>query len=489
MNARVYMPGDADWCEAHGIDPEVFAARGVWRYGTTDIDRVKDDFRSHLESAKLSTVTKIVHQSSGLLLPKSPIPGGSPVIPQLRPDKPVLVDSQKRWHFHGQLADELPVFPPEAGAKRVGKRLPSLLILQGEDALAHINRSRGERYDSQTGLGSHYGENRDDVHFHLDLAKYVLLGKGLCQRIDLHPWASLRVANAPRIFFVLEGALKNDAIISAGEAVFSVPSVTMWDPCELKRWIAHIRRINPEATIFVVPDADWISNPQVELQAYYVRSCVRRSGLRAHIAAPPVQHGQEKCECSPGGRTSNGRTCDACGGFLKGVDDFLGAGGTIDGLIVSGREAPHDSIDSWKPDATENLARVQRARRALTELSQHANDDGSLYTPISTLARIEAIRKRAVVETLDDLAGAIEVEGSLATDVKDWWYIDEATGEVHVARVLDWIERPTIVVRRDFRAVKNPDVTVGEFCGKVIDLASHRADSDDFLGRELRKAA
>ena len=413
-----------------------------------------------------------------------PIPGADPVISQLRPDQPVYLDRRDTWHYHGDdpKPGEWPVYPPEAGVRRAGKKLVPVksvrsdakvgYVISAELAESHINRSKRDDaaapYDPSTGMGAHKGLNLNIVHRHAAAkAKYVLLGPDKrmhkCKRIDLHPLAAQRIATARRILFVLEGTPKNDAVVSAGEAVFSVPSVTLWDPQELRRWISFIERRNPSATIFVVPDADWIDNLDVDRQALLVRSCIRRAGMPAYIAAPPVQVGLSQCKCEPVGRTSNGRMCEDCGGYFKGVDDFLGAGGTVDDLIVHGREAPVDRIDRW--DAPHlRLDRLQGDRWALKGLSHHAKPDGHIDASVDTLARIMDFKKKPrAVQALEDLDGTIDIEGSLATKVEKWKYIDDDTGEIHVVPVLDWIERPTISVRPEYRAKETPDVRLGEF--------------------------
>src|SRR4051794_24986099 len=54
------VPGSEDWCAAHGIDPDVWAERGSWRYDTVDSARVKEAFEPFLERTQLGTVTKAV---------------------------------------------------------------------------------------------------------------------------------------------------------------------------------------------------------------------------------------------------------------------------------------------------------------------------------------------------------------------------------------------------------------------------------------------
>lgn len=159
-------------------------------------------------------------QSSGLVLPKHPPqverPDGeqwAAIPPQLRPDDEcdVVLDPRETWHYHGEWGrGEWPVFPPEAGTA-AGKMLPAKLVLTGRPAELHIGRGAGD-YDPLNGFGAHGGVNVERVHRHMpESAKYLLLGRG--KRIDLHPMAAALLPGADVVYFVLEGALKNDAVL------------------------------------------------------------------------------------------------------------------------------------------------------------------------------------------------------------------------------------------------------------------------------------
>jgi hypothetical protein len=461
-------PSDDEWCEAHGIDPELWPA---WRYGTDDVERVQEAFRDHLTKGQLSTVARIVRRSPGWLMPKHGLPlYPDGVIPQLRPDRAVLVDSRKRWHFHGSLRNGWPVFPSEAG-KRAGKHLPKAIVLTGDAALLHIDRATGAQHDPLTGLGSHHGANQEGVHFHLDEAKYVLLGEGQCQRLDLPPEAAAMLASARRVFFVLEGSLKTYAILSAGEAVFGVPSVTLWDSEELARWIEVLQAVNPNMFVYVVPDADWFLKPAVDRQALFVRSVIRNAGLPAEIVAPPVFQGQKQCECKPVDLTRDGRSCSLCGGFLKGVDDYLGAGGTIDGLIVRGKEAPLGQIARWGRTLVAGLRsdRAARAARAIEQLSLHADKAGRFHQPsIWTLARIvKQPRKERLVQTIKDLSDVVSVvDGSLEiapVEYQSGYQKGQPILNQFGRPVLDWVAPPTLEIKLEFRAAEASHHTISEY--------------------------
>jgi hypothetical protein len=237
-------------------------------------------------------------------------PAGFGVIPaQLRPDIEVITDPRPRWRFHGPSwgEGEWPVFPPEAGAA-AGKYLPRKFVKTPEQAEDHIRVRHG-------------GVNVEVVHRDdKEPAKYVFPPGLNVKRIELHPMATELLAKAERVFFVLEGSLKNDAVLSAGGAVFNVASVTLWDPGELDRFArAYLRG----KVVIVVPDADWFDNDFVDRQALHVRTALRHLGIDAYIAAPPIEFM----------KIVDGKKKD------QGVDDFLGAGYLLDDLIVRGKEA------------------------------------------------------------------------------------------------------------------------------------------------------
>lgn len=101
-------------------------------------------------------------------------------------------------------------------------------------------------------------------------------------RLDMHPDATVLLPNARRVFFSIEGVLKADALLSRDEAVFAVPSVTLWDAPELEEF-AELYLIGK--TAYIVPDSDWASNMQVSAQAFECRERLRSYGIDAHVAA------------------------------------------------------------------------------------------------------------------------------------------------------------------------------------------------------------
>jgi hypothetical protein len=403
-----------------GIDPAVWDARGCRRYQQGD-DWVKEEFRPFLPKSKLGTVTLVVNQCAGWLMPKHAPPGFPPIPPQLRPDRSVILNRSTTWHHHGPWSIKpWPTFPEAAGAA-AGENLPLSLVMFEDAASAHVNKTSTRDYDPATGEGTHNGKPVHVVHQHAPHeAKYVLLGgEGACARIDLHPLALRRLPDTEVVFFVLEGTPKTDAVLSAGEVAFGVPSVTCWDAAELARFADLYLQGKKVA---VVPDADWSTNPQVERQALKVRTLLRRHRIVAEVAAPPH-------DADP---------------FYKGVDDHLAAGRTLGDLVFEGREAPMDLI-------RESVRHVGYQRR---KSAQEALEDLSLYAPGGVVANRSFLNVRAllgirqsirVVPLLESIGFAFTVtHGSLDTvQYPIPWSKYTWTG---------WRDRPTIELREEFRS-------------------------------------
>lgn len=440
-------PGTFDWLQSHGIDPDVWAARGVRRYTSEDVELVKQAVDPFIQPRQRSFVTRVVKQSDGLLLPKCAPPGFSPVPPQLRPDNEVVTDPRPRWRYHGKALNEGDSWPRTPQ----GVPLHSTHVLTPERAEAHIQKR-------------HDGVNTDDVHRDdKKPAKYVFLPSSDQKRIDLHPMAGELLPDAERVFFALEGALKNDAILSAGEAVLSVPSVTLWKRRELQ---SFARRFLRGKVVFVVPDADWFSNSLVDLQALLVREVLREvlGDQSVHIAAPPIEFMKEV----------DGKKKD------QGVDDWLGTPGlywaqdaahvpNIAGLVIRGKE-PGRGVREWDGDPVE--------QRALIGLSLHARD-GRHCRHLSSLADILGLRSRRPEEAialLERLRAAIIVHGSLS-----WKKHTFKVGHQVPRVVKDWEVRtdpPVIELRHAFRAVEVAPTLLGDFW----------ADEGRSIARDVRDA-
>jgi hypothetical protein len=432
----------AEFLTKRGIDPAIWGARGCRPYAQGD-GSVAEEFRPFLPPSRLGTVTRIVNQSGGLLMPKHAPPGLTPIPPQLRPDNPVIVDRRTVWHYHGLRTWPWPVFPEAAGSA-AGKNLPPQRIMFGVRADSHVN-AIGEPYDQETGEGEHNGQPIDVVHRHAPReAKYVLLGEG--SRLDLHPLARRLLPKAEVVFFVLEGTPKTDAVISAGGVAIGVPSVTCWDEGEL---CAFAHEHLQGKTVLIVPDADWATNWQVERQALKIRTLLRRRAIEAHVCAPP----------------HDGLP------FYKGIDDHLGAGLTLGDLAIEGREPPIDRIR----EAVGNVRyqRRERAAHAIEDLSLYADESGRLELSFLSLKRLLGYRhSHQFVRLLESIAHTLTIErGSLATVQRPTFY-GRFTETV-------WQETPTIKLDDYYRAYRSRQKLLAADFWEQAAIQGLRDDVDD----------
>lgn len=456
------IPGDPQWLAERGIDPSVFAERGVERYDAGDADKVlaavtpflrpkpgKDPERSL--TGRINWVKRVVAQSGGLVLPKTAPPGWEvepgPVPPQLRPDIAVVTDPRPRpYHFHGRLDDQ----PLTQKGRHRWPRTPKgkallhqdVLYPDNESVLSHIKKHHG-------------GVNTQEVHRHDSApAKYLFLPGSDEARIDLHRRAARMLADADRVFLVLEGVLKNDAVLSAGEAVFSVPSVTLWEPEEL--W--HFAKRYLEGTmVFVVPDADWIDNPMVDWQALLVRTHLREAlgDHMVYIAAPPVEFFEAMKR-------------EGVSDTAKGVDDWLGTHGRtwaarnaitpgIDGLVIRGKEPGREVL------RTGAWGKEQHALTLLSLLGpKHDRSLGSLASVMGVASSGYPERALPVLESLAERR-AVKIAGSLDWTRYEYEHVDRETGEGKIIQRKDWEERPVIEMQDGFEAYEAPRTLLGDF--------------------------
>lgn len=123
----------------------------------------------------------------------------------------------------------------------------------------------------------------------------------MAKRLSRHPYRCEERWQRDRVFFALEGCLKEAALVSAGEATFSCPSVSLCNAPELDTFA---REYLHGKTVYVVCDSDWNDGEHEQVTRLTLLACdrLRRLGVDAHAAAPP--------EADDGGK--------------QGVDDFLG---------------------------------------------------------------------------------------------------------------------------------------------------------------------
>jgi hypothetical protein len=263
----------------------------------------------------------------GWIMPKRAVPGSAfdDPLAQLRPDAPLLSEVWK--HDHADLS-------------------PRELAM-------HLASERRREEHALVGL--------DGVHQHRDFAKYLLPPGPHGKRWDTHPRCTPdRFRVAERVFLHLEGVLKLDALVSAGEVGADVPSVTLWrrradqtssldfsverptrgayqdfwdglgehlaeleaferlQTSELSTFLAaHVR-----SPVVVVCDRDWRDNPLVTLEAFELRDAVRTCGLPAVVAAPAGRSKGSDDFQAHGGRPGNLRVVEPLPARASGRPDF-----------------------------------------------------------------------------------------------------------------------------------------------------------------------
>jgi hypothetical protein len=485
-----------------GIAREIQYGRPYVRYTRDDVRPVQDAYRG-LPAAARGTMTRWAGQSDGLLIVGHAPPGLGlqDPYPEMRPDDPIR--THKAVHVHPEARPrETPVNPA------TGNPLRAQHVHSAEGMRHHVDKSKGL-------TDAHGGINREDVHEHQYEAKYLFPPRpkikktrrwvdddgvaqardykvkdksvNLAKRLDVHPDAVQLIEDAERVFFVIEGCLKADAILSQGEAVFSVPSVTLWDAPELEDFA---RMYLLGKFVVIVPDADWKENDAVVTQALLCRTFLRRLGIEAVVAAPPIESGH------------------------KGVDDFLAAGGTVSDLLVLGREKP-ESLVAWPRETrrvteqvlighlpefvkgylllTDNngrrllrLDRIKRIVRTLDGLAEHVGEDGTYSGTLARLARVIGLHPKQVERAIRDLASiahwgtrdwnvdeerwerdglehpqpvgtAVEIlEGGLETGPGRW------KSNIYYEWREDWEARPTIRLHPELRYPETKRIRLGD---------------------------
>jgi hypothetical protein len=313
------------------------------------------------------------------------------------------------WHFHGDDRESADLTIPSTG-----KPLPKRWTHDPMDMDRHIEKKHG-------------GVNVQAVHLDENRAKYVFPPGDGAKRLDVHPTAWPRLMKALRVFFVIEGCIKSDAVLSAGEAVFSVPSVTLWNAPELG---AFTRALIGKA-VYIVPDSDWTTNGKVMTQALYCRTHLRRLGVTdTRVAAPPLElYEQDKS--------------------IKGIDDFLAHGGSVSDLAVLERETGYGLAEWLAEKRTWRKDKVVRGAEVLETLALHADMNGQIRASLRTVASIMGgVHHSRVERGLRDLeeCGAVEIEGSLETFARH--YDRQTRSWVG----WEWKERPPITIAPELRA-------------------------------------
>jgi hypothetical protein len=325
------------------------------------------------------------------------------------------------WHDHD---DQYTEKPRKNGKKRI--RRDYLWTLE-EQRQIHIERE-------------HDGEDVEDYHWHPKRVKDY--EDNLAARIDVHKWAQKRFDDADHVFFCIEGCIKADAILTAirkerrKASVFSVPSVTLWGDPDLKEFAE--RRLLGKRVV-IVPDADWVDNDRVIEQARLCQTYLRRLGVPdTYVAAPP--HHYKK----PDGEVK-----------YKGVDDWLGAGGKLDKMLVIRRVVDDGKQRSWFRENAphKNKLGFLRDTEMVHALAEHAGSGGQFHSTLARLARVTGLPVRRSARAVESLIekGAVTVDGSL--EIRQLYFM----------RGYGWAgDNPVITLHEELRGEDLPEGTLGE---------------------------
>jgi len=420
-----------EFLRAHAISDEIGGNGRYVRFERGETEFVSSFFDGFGDKC-IRLAKTVAGQSGGFIIVRRGFERDVP--PQLRPDEPVYTSNKRAWSYH----------PSDPTKEYVWVK-----TRKGQWAKIYaLSSAQLPRH-----LAKHHPTGNPE-YAHLEpphAAKYVLPPGTHGKRLDVP--IPERIVRADRVFFVIEGSLKTDAILSAGQAAFGVPSVTLWDAPELLDFVAAMGLRDKQ--VVIVPDADWVKNPMVIAQAMLCRERLRDHIHDVVVAAPPwadavANDGGERRECKCAGASVDSYGyCSNCGGFLKGVDDFLVAGGVLDQLSVLEREhcgyaLAWKAVEWYSPRADQ----LSRNVRALTAMSLHADENGQLIKSLSMFARILQCDRETARKAIVALyrSRTIAVEGGLNAGFQRK---DPQTGSLHN---YEWEERPRVTIAPPYRA-------------------------------------
>lgn len=192
-------------------------------------------------------------------------------------------------------------------------------------------------YDAKTGhyIGYQLKPRVPQLPPGRDKAVKYVSPKGMSNRLDTHPAVREAVLDVTKPLWITEGMKKADSIASLGYAVVGLTGVWNWrrEDRTLAEWedIPLTGR-----TVVVCFDSDALTNPQVRHAMNRLVAWLRKktgAGGKVNYLAVPEQVGDTP---------------------VKGVDDFLAAGGTPQALFAAASERPpgaHVSRDASFTDA------------------------------------------------------------------------------------------------------------------------------------------
>ena len=387
----------------HGVGPEP--------EGLHDLQRLPGKPDNHINRGKDPK-----HPKPDVVLKYSPIDPdtGKPEQPKINVNAHKGVKTEE-LHWHQDFAKY--VFPPGG---LVDKKY------EHDHATGWKTKAAAKRPDiraahvAKRGKAGHDGVDVEGSHWHTVREKAG--DDYLAARIDVHPLGVQRILDAPVVFFVIEGCIKADAVLKDGGAVFSVPSVTLWDCPELQRFAAEYLF---DKTVVIVPDADWRDKPKVINQAMLCQNALVRAAVpNVLVAAPPATYNDHD---------------------TKGVDDFIGHDGHLEDLLVIDSK-PATGVWEWIASKRLRIDRALRDYEVVLAVSTVTRSKGELVASLQSVAKVLGITDRHTVpraiKSLEQL-GALTHSGRL--DIKRDWF----------SRHYEWEEKPTITLIEELRSTES----------------------------------
>jgi hypothetical protein len=449
-----------DMFEKRGIDPlsDIVGARPYTPYRAGDLDALYAEdpkYRDELTPGQRGFMTRVINQRDGVIMRRHAcLPGMPEPWAQIRPhrdgddDPGVLVQTFRHRHpwayMHVHLEDHEQRRAPST--RREGTTLRSIpgraRLLEHErhhpgppDVVpAELQRWASEMHPHFWDWTAHLetsdyaDQHAPDVkgwHKHQDHARYLYApgdperpgsGKERSAGIDVHPLAEELIdRGGARVYYAIEGVLKNDAMLAKGVPVFNTGSVTLWLPDELREF-ATTRLLGRFEQVVVVPDSDWHSNRQVRRQTMRIANLLAKY-LDVEIAAPPAKCGTV---CEHKDRATRRA-------HKNGIDDFLGPeeGGTVQQMIA---------LHVDKERAHEAIVSKRRVARLIEAATDWCDPRGDVYASLDELADATGTSRDTVRRAIADA----EAEGLVKYTEPD----TEVQGDYAVG---------TLTLRRDLR--------------------------------------
>lgn len=204
--------------------------------------------------------------------------------------------------------------------------------------------------------------------------------KGMGNRLDVHPQCINRVADRERPLWITEGIKKGDALATRGLAVITLTGVWNWRNQEgsLGDWedVPLKGRV-----VIVCFDSDAPDNPQVRNAMIRLVGWLRSKGAEVKYLPVPQQVGQTP---------------------VKGVDDYLSAGGTLEHLATFASDRAPEAPSAKDAAFTDAFLTDTVCEEALRDTFLYARGlgwmryDGSRWCDTGEAVLVEEIRQWAM---------------------------------------------------------------------------------------------